>query len=230
MDDQRKPRMCPICKHEHLISFEDSIRRRGWERLDWECPHCILVEEFPLVMTPNGPAIANVGRDSEQSVIERHEAAILAYGIMNQSADRLPVNIALGPKKLLDVEVEDSVLRYKDGMVLTYPVQQKRVTRDDIDLHDEVNERIRSLADYTVKDLIGLVTIERSGTLQFDRIVIPEMKIMEVWISHSEDGIMWGLHAYGVAEKKWKHIRFMYPSVHPKENTVKHEWGDPVAR
>jgi hypothetical protein len=216
-------KVCPQCKVIHSLTFDDAIRRRGWNLLKWECPHCVLVEEFPLVMTPDGPAVANITRESHQSVIERHEASVLAYGLMNRSVDRVPVRVAFGPKKHLDV-VEDAVIRYvENGMVKTFPVQQKRVTRSDMDPHDEVSERLADLATYPVKDLVGLVSIERTFSLEFGRLIVPPMRIAGFWIANSEDGIAWWLHRQNSNTKEWEHLRFIYPSVLPEESTVRYD-------
>jgi hypothetical protein len=224
--------LCPYCKPTHPVAVEEvsfggTIRRKVWNRLDYECPHCILVREFPLVMGLSGLGIAGLRRDSPTKLLERHHGSLLAYGMMNRSRDRIPFEVAFGPEGDLDGEVEDCVLRYRqDGLVSTYPVQLKRVTRDDMDPHDELNLRIAALAAYQVDDLIGGISIERQFLLEWNRIAVPPSRIMELWLIRTGDGITWGLHAFTPSKPgEWKHIEFMYPSVIP-ENRTEYYSGD----
>lgn len=68
-------RLCHYCRIVHPISFDDTIGRRRWNTLDYECPHCILTKDFPLVMTAEGrPAIEGLEHGSPTKLIERHQA------------------------------------------------------------------------------------------------------------------------------------------------------------
>jgi len=165
------------------------------------------------------PFVGNLPPDAPKERFERHHGAVLAYGLMNQNVNRIGFNVAFGPE--LDPEVEDCVLRYKHGIVRTFPVQLKRVTRDDQDPHDELNERIAGLAKYQIDDLIVGISIERNFVLEWKRVNVPKMRIFELWLCRSSDGVRWGMHGFTPCNPgEWKHLEFVYPSVIPEERTM----------
>jgi hypothetical protein len=222
-NDGPSVKLCPYCKSTHPISFDNAIRMRRWNKLEFECPHCILVEEFPLMMGPGGrPFVGNLPPDAPKERFERQHGSVLAYGLMNQNVHRIGFNVAFGTG--LDPTVEDCVLRYRhDRVVHTFPVQLKRVTRDDMDPHDELNLRISELAKYQVDDLIAGISIERTFRLEWKRVVVPKMRIFELWLirAGSRDGIKWGMHGFTPWNPSgWKCLEFVYPSILPKESTL----------
>jgi len=221
-------RFCRHCNRTHEISFDNAIRMRRWNDLKWECPHCVLTKEFPLILDPERRvAVIPLFRGMPKERFERHSGSVLAYGLMNQSRNGIPFDVAFGPE--LDPTVEDGALRYRhEGIAHTFPLQLKRVTRDDMDPHDELNERIADLTRYQLDDLIVGISIERTFTLELDRVVVPKMRVMELWLirSASPDGITWGLNGFTPGSPDgWKRVEFVYPSVLP-EDQVKHLGGD----
>lgn len=203
-------------------TFDAVISQREWQHLDWECPHCVLVNDFPIVAGPGGqPIVSGLGPGVPKERFERLHGSLLAYGWMNKSEDKIPFGIAF-PEK--DDGIADCVIRFPTGgFWRTFPVQMKRATHEGREPLEDVNVQIAKLVAYGKPNLIGAVVIEHAFTLDWDRIVVPEMTILELWLvrASSPGGLTWGIHGMQAAEPGvWKHAPdFVYPSVIP---------GDPV--
>lgn len=190
----------------------DNIQINEWRRLDYHDPADVLrrVEEIQL-------DIANHSDDEKAKTFrtnrlkahkEGREAALFCHGLGKAVLNK-KVYFSLHEK--VDY---DFVACWQDQTALVFtPVQLKEVVPRKLNPETSLNEEIAKLKKYAdSQDLVVAIFLNRTGRLNVDDIIVPDLNIAELWFfgSSSKDQSKWFLLGDLLGDKRY--FEYDYPN------------------
>ncbi len=139
---------------------------------------------------------------------EGREGALFCYGLQ-EAVLKIPVYFALSEADDYDLVT----LRKLDDTLLYTPVQMKEVPPERLNPTTSLNKEIQKLTKYVnSENLVVAIHANRTGQLNFNEIVLPKLKISELWIfgSLTLDQSRWFL--YGDVLTRPEYYEFNYPT------------------
>ena len=194
------------------MTINDSIRTRDWSKLRYYDPAIILryFREIEL-----GIADLNIDervRTLRTNMLKPHregrEAALLCHGI-GSAVLNTTVYFARSEESdydFISLWITDVTQHYS-------PVQIKEYVPSDINPYLDLNKLISSLQKYSdSRDLTVGIHMNREGTIDIPKIIIPQLNIRELWLfgSLTQDQSKWFL--IGDLLKDKSYYEFYYPA------------------
>ncbi len=194
------------------MNIDDSIRTRRWSKLRYHDPEIILRELRQVELNMADAVIDERVRTLRTNMLKPHregrEAALLCHGI-GKAVLGTTVFVAPG-----EAEDHDFVSLWIIGDTKHYaPVQIKELAPSDINPYSDLNKIISSLQKYSgSRDLTVGIHINRKGSLDISKIVVPKLNIRELWLfgSLTLDQSKWFL--IGDLLGKQGYYEFYYPA------------------
>jgi len=186
----------------------DRLAIKEWGKLKYQDPKVILLKLKELEIITSKYQMDMKVRTLRTNSLNRYrqwrEAAIFCYGI-GKVVINTPVHFAT-----IENADYDCVARCKHGFT---PVQIKELVPEYLNPTKDLNQLIAELKKYhTSHNTMIAIHVNRQFRLDFNKIVVPDLNVAEVWLfgGTSPDGLQWFL--YGDLCSNPQLYRFEYPN------------------
>jgi hypothetical protein len=194
------------------MNVDDSIRTRDWSKLKYFDPITILKSLREVEMEIADKSIDECVRTLRTNMLKPHregrEAALVCYGI---GSTVLNTTVYFARSEKSDY---DFISRWTDGDTQYYsPVQIKELVPLDLNPYSDLNSLISSLQKYhDSNDLTVAIHVNRQGTIDISKIVIPQLSVRGLWLfgSLTLDQSKWFLAGDLLGDKNY--YEFYYPA------------------
>ena len=194
------------------MSVQDRIRTAAWSKLAYHDPVADLLAlraiEVDTAQWPLDPQVRTLRTGKQKPYCEWRQAALFCCG-MSQAILRCPIHFA--PAESSD---HDFIARWQaDDMQSFAPVQLKELVPAALNPEADINAVLSGLKKYSDSaDTVVAVYVNRRVRLALDAIVVPALRVAEVWLfgALSEDARRWFLIGDLLREKAFH--EFTYPT------------------
>jgi hypothetical protein len=192
------------------MNISDNIRTRAWSKLKFYDPELILQQLRIIETQVSRLSISKSVSALRTTKLKKHkegrEAALLCYGI---GKCVLGTTVFFSPEENSDY---DFIAKWRIDDIEHYaPVQLKEWIPVHLNKNDELADIIKRLNKYTnSKDTIFCIYLNRSVSIDFSNIVIPDLNFAGIWLfGFNRNSGSWFI--YGDLLSDAQYFEFNYP-------------------
>ena len=193
------------------MTAPNNLRLRQWSRLKYLDPRTVLRElravEHSMAGAPLEPRVRTLRTRKLRKHLELRQAALFSFGI----GQAIGTPVAFAPSEASDYDFVTR--RVESDQVLFTPVQLKETVPQHLNPTTELRAVLEGLRKYAVgEDLVVAIHLNRGGRIDLSGVVVPRVRISEVWLfgSISEGQSRWLL--YGNLLRDPRTYEFEYPA------------------